>query len=350
MSSLANEVLEDVLKPLDRCSLDGVQFTNRRFLQLILERMADVCLRDIDSATFEVKGDETNYFILMDGRPVKGTPYNTRPERWISKVHRDTAHLFSEFVQALWSSRIVGLTFFRLVFAPEFAALMIQTPIVADSLCLGTETSCAELTPTQFREFVLHFSPSSLYFTYSHLRPGQITNGFLGTLSLRAQSKNRMLCARLPRKVPVDGGSFCATDDAVVDFCMQPDILVAQEEDAPKKKKKPYAELALYHGRFTKDLFKRLVEASAVSKRTQPLRIFVSPVRIEDGDLRDFADHLWHSRHHGTVYHLRVYDFLGEPQGADAAVCLQIALHSENDGLEVIRAPIPNDLFYDQDE
>src|SRR5688572_9822320 len=106
-----------------------------------------------------------------------------------------------------------------IVFTPELAALVLQAPIVADELRLDAEANCAELTPTQFHEFVLHFSPTSLGFTYSHLRPSQITNGFLRALSIRALSNNRLLRAVFPRKLPADGGSFCATDDAIVDFC-----------------------------------------------------------------------------------------------------------------------------------
>lgn len=99
MSSLPNEILEDVLQPLDRWTLDGVQFADGRFLQLILERMTDVCLRGIDSATFTVKRDESSYFIVTDNGPVRS----------ISKHHIDTAHLFSEFVQCLRSSSVAYL-------------------------------------------------------------------------------------------------------------------------------------------------------------------------------------------------------------------------------------------------
>ncbi|KAH7693420.1 hypothetical protein AAVH_39544 [Aphelenchoides avenae] len=329
MSSLASEVLEDVLQPLDRWTLDTVQITDGRFLQLIMERMTNVCLRQLHRASFEVANEnmeENVYCICSDPR---FEPFD------IWKTHKDTARLFSEFVQALHSSRVAHFHLNRLVFTSELASLVLQAPIVA----------------AQFHEVILHFAPTSLDFNNSHLRPCHITNGFLRALSLRALSKNRMLRTVFPRKVPVDGGSFCATDDAVVAFCLQPDVLVGQEEDAPKKKKKAYAELALYHGRFTKGLFKRLVEACYLSKRTQPLRIFVSPVRIEDEDLHDFAQHLVYRRNAGTVYELRIYDFYeydDDEQGVGMHV--QIVLHSENDGLELILARGPNRLFYESDE
>ncbi|KAH7722962.1 hypothetical protein AAVH_09432 [Aphelenchoides avenae] len=330
MSSLPSEVLEDVLQPLDRWTLDTVQFTDGRFLQLIVERMTNVCLRQIHNASFQVSNDnmeESFYGICID----------PRFERFdISKTHKDTARMFSEFVQALQSSRVAFLYLYRLFFTPELGALVLQAPIVVDAFSL-VHSSCAELTATQLHKILLHFSPTSMDFNNSHLRSCQITNGFL-----RALSKNRMLRTLFPRKVPVDGGSFCATDDAVVDFCMQPDVQIGPEGDAPKSNK-PYRALVLYHGRFTKALFKRLVEASAAYTPTQPLRIFVSPVPTQDEDLRDFAEYLWYRRHSGTVYQLRIYNF-GDP--SDAPVDLQIVLHSENDGLELIRAPRSSRFFY----
>lgn len=69
----------------------------------------------------------------------------------------------------------------------------------------------------------------------------------------------------------------------------------------------------------------------------------MSPVPTQDEDLRDFAEYLWYRRHSGTVYQLRIYNF-GDP--SDAPVDLQIVLHSENDGLELIRAPRSSRFFY----
>ncbi|KAH7722994.1 hypothetical protein AAVH_09466 [Aphelenchoides avenae] len=70
--------------------------------------------------------------------------------------------------------------------------------------------------------------------------------------------------------------------------------------------------------------------------RTRPLRITVSPVRFEEEDLRDFAQHLTY-REHGAPRQLRIYDFPVDQQGADAPMHLQIVLHSDNT-LETIRA------------
>jgi hypothetical protein len=105
MSSLPSEVLRDALLPLNRWTLDDVQFTNRRFLRLILERMSDVCLRDINEASFQAPGnvkENTNgrAYIRIEGPP----------ERTIYNAHKDTARLFSEFLQALRSSRVACLS------------------------------------------------------------------------------------------------------------------------------------------------------------------------------------------------------------------------------------------------
>ncbi|KAH7687917.1 hypothetical protein AAVH_40530, partial [Aphelenchoides avenae] len=104
MSSLPNEILEDVLQPLDRWTLDDVQFTNRRFLQLIMKRWSDVCLRQITYAKFLApnENNDSSYVIQI----------HDPPERDISKDNGHTAHtyFFSEFVLALRSSRVAYLT------------------------------------------------------------------------------------------------------------------------------------------------------------------------------------------------------------------------------------------------
>ncbi|KAH7725255.1 hypothetical protein AAVH_07046 [Aphelenchoides avenae] len=52
LSNVPDEVLRVVLLPLGRWTLDAVQFTNRRLLQLITERMSDVCSREIKATSF----------------------------------------------------------------------------------------------------------------------------------------------------------------------------------------------------------------------------------------------------------------------------------------------------------
>lgn len=102
MSSLPNEVLEHVLHPLDRWTLDAAQFTNRRFLQLIMKRMSDLYLRKIEFANFTVTNASSvgvaEYAVRIDGRPVR----------------RDSAayyiaDLFSEFLHLLRGSSVAYL-------------------------------------------------------------------------------------------------------------------------------------------------------------------------------------------------------------------------------------------------
>lgn len=171
MSSLPKEVLEDVLQLQDRWTLDDVQFTNRRFLRLIMERMTDVCLRQIDSATFEApsKDTEGSAHIRISGRP-------ERHESW--KANVDSADFFVAFIKALRSSHVVRLLFsgtFRayqrklrgkrrclgLFFTPAFATVVLQTPVLARHL-LVQPGGCVVLTPAQLHKVVLHFSPISL--------------------------------------------------------------------------------------------------------------------------------------------------------------------------------------------
>ncbi|KAH7723015.1 hypothetical protein AAVH_09487 [Aphelenchoides avenae] len=138
------------------------------------------------------------------------------------------------------------------------------------------------------------------------------------------------------------------TDDAIVDFCVQEDVPVDKEKDA-EPKQRLHGELVVRNGRCTKDLFKRLVEASSMSLRTQSLRIAVFPLRfVEEENLRDFAQHLSY-RHRGMPHEVRIYDFPGEQHGAVAAVHTQIVLHSDNI-LEMIRARRPNPVFDVSDE
>lgn len=82
-----------------------------------------------------------------------------------------------------------------------------------------------------------------------------------------------------------------------------------------------------------------------MSTSPQPLRIAVSPLRIEEGDLHDFAPHLSY-RKRGTPWQLRIYDF---PGGTTAAMHLQISL-SQGDTLEMVRARRSHYIFYESDE
>lgn len=101
MSSLPGEVLRDVLQPLDRWTLDDVQFTDHRFLQLIMLHMSDVCLRQIHFADFNASNESGTSYTQMDGEL----------DREISCSHEDTASVFTEFLQALRSSRVKFLFF-----------------------------------------------------------------------------------------------------------------------------------------------------------------------------------------------------------------------------------------------
>ncbi|KAH7696305.1 hypothetical protein AAVH_36625 [Aphelenchoides avenae] len=327
MSSVPSEVLRDIFLPLDRWPLDDIQFTNRRFLRLIMERMSDVCLRQIRLADFEASDCNGNKNatanIQADGRP----------ERKIA--HRDTARLFSEFIQALRSARVAWMTLDGLVITPALATLVLQTPIVAVEINLRGGNG-AELTPAQFQEVLLHFSPTALTVRDCQLRACQINDELI-----RALSKNRMRETLFQDLVPVDGDSFCVTDDALVDFCLQDDVPVGQGGDAARM----CLELEVNNGSFTKNLFKRLVDANSVSTSPQPLRIAVSPLRIEEGDLHDFAPHLSY-RKRGTPWQLRIYDF---PGGTTAAMHLQISL-SQGDTLEMVRARRSHYIFYESDE
>lgn len=82
--------------------------------------------------------------------------------------------------------------------------------------------------------------------------------------------------------------------------------------------------------------------------RTRPLRILVRPLRFEEENLRDFAEHLSY-RKRGQSRELRIYDFPGEQSGTDASMHLQIALFP-GDRLELVRARRPNHRFRESDE
>ncbi|KAH7720487.1 hypothetical protein AAVH_12020 [Aphelenchoides avenae] len=335
MSPLPRGVLEDVLKWLDRWTLDSFQISSRRFLQLIREHMSNLCLRRISTADFgasalpsvENTTYGSSYVIEVDA-----------PKLEITDDHKDATQLFLEFMQALRSSCVGFCRIGGLIFTPDLAAFVLQTPVVSYALRFEA-ASCAELTTVQFHNVVRHFSPTSLDIDGCHLHAGQITVGFLRDLRT-----NRVRQIQFLRMVPVDGGSFPVTDDAIIDFCVQEDTPIGQEVGQARSLD---GELVVRNGTFTKDLFKRLVEASSVSMRALPLRIIVSPVRVEDDDLRDFAQ-LVSYRYRGTPVQKRIYDFPGEQHGAVAAMHLQIVLHADNK-LELIRAQRTHWLFHNSD-
>lgn len=132
--------------------------------------------------------------------------------------------------------------------------MVLQTPIVCDELILDA-ASCAELTPIQFHNVVRHFSPTSLDIDRCRLRAYQITDGFLGDLRT-----NRVRQIVFQNMVPLDGVSFHATDDAIIDFCVQEDVPTFDQEDTCPLRL--HQELVVCNGTFTKGLFKRLVQVN----------------------------------------------------------------------------------------
>lgn len=137
-----------------------------------------------------------------------------------------------------------------LVFTPAIAELALETPIVARELHFDGG-SCAELTPAHLHKLLLHFSPIELKMSKCQLRACQVSDEFV-----RALIKNRVRRTSFPWVAPVDGDRFHVTDDAVVEFCMQPDVQASEEEG------ESYWDLVVYKGNFSKNLFKRLVEVS----------------------------------------------------------------------------------------
>ncbi|KAH7694950.1 hypothetical protein AAVH_37999, partial [Aphelenchoides avenae] len=202
MSSVPSEILLDVLLPLDRWTLDAAQFTDGRFLQLVMERMSDVCLRKINFALFQTPTGIS--FISAEGRPEQ-------------RHAKDGARPFADFLQALRSSYVAFLALNGLVFTPELAPLLLQTPIFTGVLSFSVG-SCADLTPVQFQKVLVHLSPTSMDFTGWSLRSCHVTDELI-----RALSKNRLRDAKFSNMEPVDGGRFAVTDDAIVEFCVQPD-------------------------------------------------------------------------------------------------------------------------------
>ncbi|KAH7695745.1 hypothetical protein AAVH_37193, partial [Aphelenchoides avenae] len=96
LPSVPGEVLRDILLPLDRWTLDDAQFTCRRFLRLITERMWEVCLRKVYRAAFSASD---KYYIYSP----KGASFfifiHRRQEREMREASKDIARLFSQFVQ-----------------------------------------------------------------------------------------------------------------------------------------------------------------------------------------------------------------------------------------------------------
>lgn len=102
MSSLPSEILEDVLRPLDRWTLGNVHFTKRRIRQLIMEHLSDVCLRQVYTASFRAP-DARSGNVLASFR----IRIDSRPQREGSGEGRDAARTFSEFASYAELSRRV---------------------------------------------------------------------------------------------------------------------------------------------------------------------------------------------------------------------------------------------------
>src|SRR5688572_985940 len=105
-----------------------------------------------------------------------------------------------------------------LSFTPELAALVLRTPVTTDWLGFFAG-SFAALTPTQFQDVLLHFSPTSLNITGCSMRASQLMERLIGAIS-----ENRL-----------DGGSSCMTDDAIIDFSLEEDVQTDKEGGAASK-------------------------------------------------------------------------------------------------------------------
>jgi hypothetical protein len=147
-----------------------------------------------------------------------------------------------------------------ITFTPALRTLVLEAPIVVEDLMIFS-SNFAELTPDQVHEVILHFSPTDLDLEYNRFHVSQLNDDFL-----RALIKNRVQRIEFPREQPVGGDRFALTDDAVVDFCVQQDVAQHDEEQDEDEQgaEVPYAALTVRHGRFTTNLFKRLVEVMTV--------------------------------------------------------------------------------------
>lgn len=79
--------------------------------------------------------------------------------------------------------------------------------------------------------------------------------------------------------------------------------------------------------------------------RTQSLKISVNLARVDEEDLRDFAQHL-SNRDREARWYLLIYDFPGKARGEAAAFDFQIAFRPSASWLQIVRAPRPSPLFY----
>lgn len=102
MSSMPPENLLDALQPLDRWTLDTVQFSNRRFLELTTNGMPNVSLRQVESADF--RADDGSSYWRVSIHP-SGIP--ALRESW--NGHGDFNDFFLTFLNALRSSRVACL-------------------------------------------------------------------------------------------------------------------------------------------------------------------------------------------------------------------------------------------------
>ncbi|KAH7713280.1 hypothetical protein AAVH_19394, partial [Aphelenchoides avenae] len=245
MSSMPPENLLDALQPLDRWTLDTVQFSNRRFLELTTNGMPNVSLRQVESADF--RADDGSSYWRVSIHP-SGIP--ALRESW--NGHGDFNDFFLTFLNALRSSRVACLVLTGVTFTPALAALVVEAPIIAHQLRFEGCTF-AELTPNEFHELALHFSPTSLKLSSTHHGEGHLADAFLRQLGTKGVRR-----IEFPRMAS-DGGSCYVTDDAVVEFFVQPDVPVGQG-GGPSSEWEPYGELHLESARFTKDLLKRIVE------------------------------------------------------------------------------------------
>lgn len=102
MSTLPREVLLDVLLPLDRSSLDSALSVDSNFLEVIREKMADVCLRNLEYARF-YPSQKLSLIRAKDGRVCSP---------WTLQGGKLTLDVLEVFLLALRSSCVEKLDFY----------------------------------------------------------------------------------------------------------------------------------------------------------------------------------------------------------------------------------------------